>query len=407
MNEERNERANRWMVLKFGGTSVSSAESWEVIRDLVRARVDEGLRTLVVHSALAGVSNQLEQLMEESVSGRDEDTLKKLQERHFALADELGLDGPQLLTQRIEELEQLIAGIRLIREISPRLQARVMALGELMSTTLGAAYLQSQGLPVAWQDARELLDSRTLPGALERRLYLAAECADAPSPALQENLSRLEPVVLTQGFIARNARGDTVLLGRGGSDTSAAYFAARLEAVGLEIWTDVPGIFSANPRQVPGARLLRSLDYHEAQEIASTGGSVLHPRAIGPARRGGFPLWIRCTARPDLAGTLISDDPGDDAPMVKAISSRIPGRSVSMFQSARPVRRSRFHFREQCHRDTGQGGQPGRRQYSRAPARRVRKAMPGDGSGQCGSGQSGGQEDPGLTLQDRPFSGSL
>ena len=330
MSTADNGQAVRWFVLKFGGTSVSSADSWRVIQQLVQERLGADMRVLIVHSALAGISNQLEKLIAESVDGQEMETLAAIRQVHFDLAEELGLDGPTLLRDRLEELEQLVAGIRLIREISPRLQARVMALGELMATILGAAYLDSEGMAVSWQDARNLLHSRTIPGALERRLYLAAECDAEPSLALQEELASLNPVVLTQGFIASNARGDTVLLGRGGSDTSAAYLAARIQAQGLEIWTDVPGIFSANPRKVPGARLLRSLEYREAQEIASTGGSVLHPRAIGPARQGGFPLAIRCTAHAELSGTLISDDPGDDAPMVKAISSRGGITLVSM-----------------------------------------------------------------------------
>ena len=117
---------------------------------------------------------------------------------------------------------------------------------------------------------------------------------------------RLRGIVLTQGFIASNSRGETVILGRGGSDTSAAYFAAKLQAAGLEIWTDVPGMFSANPRTVQGARLLRVLSYAEAQEIASTGGSVLHPRCLGPVRRHGIPLRVKDTTQPELPGTLVT-----------------------------------------------------------------------------------------------------
>src|SRR5690606_3375787 len=105
-----------------------------------------------------------------------------------------------------------------------------------------------------------------------------------------------------QGFIARDRRGDTVLLGRGGSDTSAAYFAAKLRAARCETYTDVPGMFTANPREVPTARLLRRLDYDEAQEIASMGAKVLHPRCIAPCKHAGIPLSIHTTERPELEG---------------------------------------------------------------------------------------------------------
>ena len=169
-----------------------------------------------------------------------------------------------------------------------------------------------------------------VPGASERAAFLSATCEHNADPHLQAELAAHSGVVLTQGFVARNTRGETVLLGRGGSDTSAAYFAGRLQAERLEIWTDVPGMFSADPRAVPGARLLKALRYEEAQEIASTGGSVLHPRSISPVRRTGIPLWIRCTSRPDATGTVIAQDAGDDAPRVKAISSRDGITLVSM-----------------------------------------------------------------------------
>jgi diaminopimelate decarboxylase/aspartate kinase len=121
-----------------------------------------------------------------------------------------------------------------------------------------------------------------------------------------------------------------VLLGRGGSDTSAAYFAARIGAQRCEIWTDVPGMYTANPRQVPAARLLRHLDYDEAQEIASMGAKVLHPRCLAPVRAHRIPMHIRCTERPEAEGTVIDADTGDKAPQVKSVSSRTGLTLVSM-----------------------------------------------------------------------------
>jgi diaminopimelate decarboxylase/aspartate kinase len=317
-------------VLKFGGTSVATAASWAVIRGLVEARIDEGFRPLVVHSAIGGISTLLEQLLQQAAEGTHEVLLAEIRARHLELAAELGLDGAALLHDYLDELEQLVAGVRLVREVSHRVHAKVMALGELMATAIGAAHLQSQGLAVHWHDARELLCTLDIAGASERASFLSGVCAYDADPHLQARLGAIDGVVLTQGFIACNSRQETVLLGRGGSDTSAAYFASRLEAERLEIWTDVPGMFSADPRAVPGARLLRALRYEEAQEIASTGGSVLHPRAISPVRRAGIPLWIRSTARPDASGTVISQDSGDDAPRVKAISRRGGITLVSM-----------------------------------------------------------------------------
>src|SRR6185312_1938021 len=137
-------------------------------------------------------------------------------------------------------------------------------------------------------------------------------------------------VFITQGFIARNASGGTVLLGRGGSDTSAAYFGALLRASRVEIWTDVAGMFTADPRRVPNARLLRRLDYEEAQEIATTGAKVLHPRCLSPCRRARVPLLIKDTQRPQLQGTVIGPQLPEEAPSIKAISSRRGITLVSM-----------------------------------------------------------------------------
>ena len=131
--------------------------------------------------------------------------------------------------------------------------------------------------------------------------------------------------------------GETVLLGRGGSDTSAALFAARLQAQRCEIWTDVPGVYTSNPRDIPDARLLRLLDYDEAQEIASAGAGVLHPRCLGPVRRYDIPLHVRCTPRPELPGTVISSDAPQTAE-VKVITARritlVSMSSLGMWQNA-------------------------------------------------------------------------
>lgn len=320
----------RWVVMKFGGTSVATAEGWRTIVELIRARHDAGFSPIVVHSALAGISNRLEEAMRHAAAGAGEQDTAGIVDVHHALAEQLDVDGPSLIATEAAELEQLLSGIRLVREVSPRVQARVMALGELMASRIGAAYLAAQTLPVELVDARDVLIAREETHANDRRRYLAATCEFDPDPALASQLAGIGEIILTQGFIARTAQGEDVLLGRGGSDTTAAYLAARLVAQGLEIWTDVPGMFSADPRIVPGARLLKQLSYEEAQEIASTGGSVLHPRSIRPVRRLGVPLRVLCTHSPASEGTLISADPVSDAPRVTALSSRGGITVVSM-----------------------------------------------------------------------------
>ena len=310
-----------FVVMKFGGRSVATAENWASIAQLIRQRIDEGTIPVVVHSALAGISNELEELLVKATSGDVAAELRAIHEQHERLAADLGVD-PLLLEPEFQNLQQLIEGVRLVGEVSPRVHARVMATGELAATTLSVAYLQRQGLPARWQDARELLQSETQRDQTERSGILAASCDFAPTAELQAELSDTNGFILTQGFIARSDSGETVLLGRGGSDTSGAYLAVKLQARRLEIWTDVPGFFSSDPKAVPSARLLRRLHYREAQEIASAGGGILHPRSISPVRRLGIPLFLKCTSHPEWEGTLISSAEGEDTPQLKAISQR-------------------------------------------------------------------------------------
>ncbi|MFQ5982581.1 MAG: bifunctional aspartate kinase/diaminopimelate decarboxylase, partial [Woeseiaceae bacterium] len=300
------------------------------IADRIRNRLDAGFRVVVVHSALKGVSNALEQILVVAIAGDPSERFARVKQQHYDLADALGLDGPALLDGALQEMEQLIAGVRLVHEVSVRVRVRVMALGEIMATRLGATYLGSLGIDVHWQDARDILTSETRANRSMNQSYLSATCDYEPDPKLAEDLAKHSNVILTQGFIARNAQGETVLLGRGGSDTSAAYFAAKLQARRLEIWTDVPGLFTADPRLVPSARLLVALHFDEAQELASTGSHVLHPRCLSPLRRHGIPLFIRCTTAPQIPGTAVSSVTSETEPQVKGIASRNGLTLVSM-----------------------------------------------------------------------------
>ena len=187
------------------------------------------------------------------------------------------------------------------------------------------------GLGTAWVDAREVLARGTRATARSSEAdFLSATCDFAPDARLQAQWRALDQVIITQGFIAADEAGDTVLLGRGGSDTSGSYFAAKLAAARLEIWTDVPGMFSANPRAVPTARLLRALHYDEAQEIASNGAKVLHPRCVLPVRQYQIPLHVYATQAPGLEGTVVSANVAGSAAQVKAIAIKKGITLISM-----------------------------------------------------------------------------
>jgi len=321
-----------WVVCKFGGTSVSSRARWDTIIEVVRAHREEDRHPFLVCSALQGVSDQLEMLLREAEHGGDPwSTLDAIRDRHRALARDLEVGADAALSDGFERLETLTTEVQSVDTPSPRQRAAVLAIGELLSTRLGTAYLSARGLPVEWLDAREFLRAKDDPHLPPRRQYLSATCASHADPVLQAHLADApEAVYLTQGFIASNALGETVLLGRGGSDTSAAHFAAKLSAERLEIWTDVPGLFTANPHKVPSARLLRHLDYDEAQELATMGATVLHPRCLGPARRHRIPLHVRSTKAPAMDGTTVADDRPDAGPQVKAISAKTGVTAIAM-----------------------------------------------------------------------------
>ncbi len=325
-----------WVVLKFGGTSVSQRHRWDTIGRLARKRADEcGGRVLVVVSALSGVTNELTAIADGAADAATR--VDALVERHRAFVRELDLDPDAVLGARLDGLCALAtdprAGTRALDW-----QAEVLAQGELLSSTLGAAYLHAQGLDIGWADARDWLDAIELPNQSDWGRRLSVSCRREANDDWRMRFSAQPTrLLITQGFIARHGDGGTAVLGRGGSDTSAALFGGLLRARGVEIWTDVPGMFTANPREVPDARLLTRLDYAEAQEIATTGAKVLHPRSLGPCRVSGVPMSILDTERPGLPGTRI-DGSAAPVPGVKAISRRngivlVSMETVGMWQS--------------------------------------------------------------------------
>lgn len=315
-----------WIVLKFGGTSVAGRRQWDAICDLVRQRRAEGCRVLLVCSALAGVTNRLAALAERASVG---DGLAELIEVHRVLARELGVEDRHWLPRATTMLEACVAKLR--REPGPPASAALLATGEWLSTQIGTRFLRQQGLEADWVDAREALEAESERELSPARQWLSASCAARPDPALASLWSGMAPVLVTQGFVARDAEGRTVLLGRGGSDTSAALMAGRLQARRLEIWTDVPGLFSADPRLVPEARLLGEVDYAEALEMAASGAKVVHPRSIRAASDTQTPVLVGDLNRPALAGTRIGAR-GETCNGVKTVTCQ-QGMAVMLLQN--------------------------------------------------------------------------
>ena len=308
----------RQLVTKFGGTSVSSRETWEHIAAITKKHMTTGVQPVIVCSALTQASNKLEKMSDAALLDEHHALQADVTQGYLQLAEALGVSS-DLIQLDLQQLQQWLTGIALLREAPAKTRAQILSLGELMMTRLGHAFLQKQGINCRWYDVREALVARTIPGG-DSANYLAARCDSDSNPALAaEFIQSGAEVIITQGFIAANEHGETVLLGRGGSDTSAALLAAILDATACEIWTDVPGIYTANPHQLPHARLLKQLNYDEAQEIASMGAKVLHPNCVPPVRRAGIPMVVKYTCMPEHSGTRITQDSDDNAPPIKSI----------------------------------------------------------------------------------------
>ncbi|MGX6643234.1 bifunctional aspartate kinase/diaminopimelate decarboxylase [Legionella pneumophila] len=306
------------VVIKFGGTSVSTRATWNNIAAITRKHLNTGVQPVIVCSALTQISNKLEKAIEAALLDEHHSLFNDIQSSHLNLAEQLEVNH-QLIANDLHQLQQWLTGISLLKQAPAKTHAQILSLGELMMTRLGHAFLEKQGIKVKWYDARELLTSTPTLGG-ETMNYLSARCESEYDPALVEKfLSTGAQAIITQGFFAANPHGETVLLGRGGSDTSAALLAGKLQAASCEIWTDVPGIYTANPHQLPHARLLKQLNYDEAQEIASMGAKVLHPNCIPPVRKANIPMVVKYTHLPEHSGTLITKDIDESAPLIKSI----------------------------------------------------------------------------------------
>lgn len=296
------------LVMKFGGTSVAGARGLRNVAALA-AQSLQGHRVLLVASAMSGVTDLL------TSSARRETDARESLERYRALhrkalaelAGELGSGHLRALEERLAgleaELAKLLEGISLLGDCSPKVFARLCSLGERASCALLAGLLEARGMPCLELDPVRVmacegdpLEARPLPAQIRERM---AGFRDGATP-----------LAILPGFLGGDASGDPVLLGRGGSDLSAALAAAAVDAELLEIWTDVDGVFTAAPRLVEDARCIEALSYEEAMELAHFGAKVLHPRTLAPVRAPGIPVRVRNSFRPEHSGTLVCADPG-------------------------------------------------------------------------------------------------
>jgi len=299
------------IVVKFGGTSVGDAAAIERATDIVRGRLAR--QPLVVVSALAGTTNALLSIAEQAEKGQLIGALRGvegLRERHLAEASKLlgdqeaGADVAADLSAMFDELASLAEALSVLGHLTPRSLDAIASIGERLSSHLVVAVLCARGIPAQLVDAGDVMITDDHFTRAEPQPELIAEAAQRIVRPLLE--SGTIPVV--GGFVGATSAGVTTTLGRGGSDYSAALFGAALRAEAIEIWTDVDGMLTADPRVVDGARLIEQIRFDEASELASFGAKVLHPSTIAPAVKIGIPVYIYNSRRPEGCGTRITFD---------------------------------------------------------------------------------------------------
>ncbi|HEY4215643.1 MAG TPA: lysine-sensitive aspartokinase 3 [Gemmatimonadaceae bacterium] len=298
------------IVLKFGGTSVGDAEAIARTGRIVGTRADKG--AIVVVSALAGVTNNLIGLAEQAARGHLIGAIRAvegLRERHLNQAEAL-LGGTEEcaevcaeLSAMIDELAHLAEALATLGDLTPRSLDAISSFGEKMSSLLCVAAFKRQGLPAVHVDACEvMITDATFSQAEPQADDIADACRMSVLPLVRDG-----KIPVMGGFIG-SAKGTsiTTTLGRGGSDYSASLFGAAVRADAIEIWTDVDGMLTADPRVVPNARLIQQIAFDEASELASFGAKVLHPNTIAPAVRLGIPVFVLNSRRPEGTGTKIT-----------------------------------------------------------------------------------------------------
>jgi aspartate kinase len=302
-------RHERMIVCKFGGTSVADADAIVRAAEIVRARRERG--PIVVVSALAGVTNALFAIAEQASTGHAitaERGIASLRDRHMHECDVLlGGDRPDVraaIQILLDELEAFARALHTLGHTTPRAQDAIAAIGERCSSLLVAAAFQRIGLDAVHVDARAVM--RTDDAFTRAEPQPDAIAASARISVLP--LVRSGRIPVLGGFIGSTEQGITTTFGRGGSDYSASLLGAAVHADTIEIWTDVDGMLTADPRVVPASRLIEEIRFDEASELASFGAKVLHPSTIAPAVRQGIPVFVLNSRRPAGTGTRITFD---------------------------------------------------------------------------------------------------
>lgn len=288
-------------IYKFGGASLSTADNVRAMGEIVRT-VGTMRPLIVVVSAMGKVTNQLEFLLQAAMRDRQRlgEAMRQLRDFHMEMAEELlggNAEGVRRVASLLESLESTVRALP--HEDYDVLYDMVVPYGELLSSTIVAAFLTKEIAPAEWVDIRNALRTNN-----EHRNALVDTALS--TSLVQRTFSKGESTLyVTQGFIASTVQGTTTTLGREGSDYTAALLGAMLQARAVTIWKDVPGFLSADPKLFPHAEFLPRLPYREAIEMSYSGAKVVHPKAVKPMQNAGIPLYVKSFASPRAEGTCI------------------------------------------------------------------------------------------------------
>ena len=308
-------------VLKFGGTSVANAENIKKVIEIVKLSSQKD-KTIVVVSALGGVTDLLLNAASLSETGNElyKEKLNEFEKRHLEAVKQLIPVAQQsqllsLVKKSCNELEDICNGVFLLGELTARSKDRISSYGEWISSQIIAAAFNANKVDAVWKDAKELIVTNSTFTAAE------VDFNETNSKLNGYYNSQSASIIIIPGFIATDKNGVTTTLGRGGSDYTAAIIASALNAKALEVWTDVSGMMTADPRLTNNARIIPNISYQEAMELSHFGAKVIYPPTIQPVMNKAIPVWIKNTFAPEDAGTLIESTSSSNGNIVRGISS--------------------------------------------------------------------------------------
>ena len=313
------------IVMKFGGTSVQVAEAIDRLCSIVRSKIDR--QPVVVLSAISKATDTLINCANLAAAGelaKANEDIENLKTRHIEISTGLVEDETSLseliqkLTIYFSEITDLLKGVSLLSELSPKSHVKIVSYGELMSTLITSCAMKERGINSLLLDSREFIitDNNVLKGE-PNISEITLRTQNTLSASIQNGF-----VPVIQGFIASSMDGTPTVLGRGGSDYTASLVGMALNAEEIQIWTDVDGMLTADPGKVTGTRIISKISFEEAAEITYFGAKVLHPMTIQPAVEKNIPVWIKNSRSPETEGTIILNYVSDNEKEVKSISCK-------------------------------------------------------------------------------------